>query len=97
MGTQENVPKSYPCGYNDAHHPKRESASTLFVYSRHAPECAHKDEIKYRRCRCPKWIDGYLDGKRSDSPPRLGAGNKRSARRDCWKKPPIQRSRLSRS
>lgn len=36
----------------------------LFVYSRHAPDCAHKDELKYRRCRCPKWIDGYVDGKR---------------------------------
>jgi integrase/recombinase XerD len=36
----------------------------LFVYSRHAPDCAHKDELKYRRCRCPKWIDGYVDGER---------------------------------
>ena len=45
--------------------PNRGSASMLFVYSRHAPECAHKDEIKYRRCRCPKWIDGYVDGKRT--------------------------------
>ena len=36
----------------------------LFVYSRHTPDCAHKDELKYRRCRCPKWIDGYVDGKR---------------------------------
>src|SRR5580698_9253343 len=36
----------------------------LFVYSRHTPDCAHKDELKYRRCRCPKWIDGYVDGER---------------------------------
>jgi hypothetical protein len=24
-----------------------------------------KDDVKYRRCRCPKWIDGYVDGKRA--------------------------------
>jgi integrase/recombinase XerD len=35
----------------------------LFVYVRHTPECHHQD-VKYRRCRCPKWIDGYLAGKR---------------------------------
>jgi len=37
----------------------------LFVYARHIPECDHKDDLKYRRCRCPKWIDGYVDGKRA--------------------------------
>jgi integrase len=36
----------------------------LFVYSRHTPQCGHKDDLKYRRCRCPKWIDGYVDDKR---------------------------------
>lgn len=36
----------------------------LFIYSRHTPECSHKHDSKYRRCRCPKWIDGYLSGKR---------------------------------
>ncbi len=36
----------------------------LFVYTRHTPDCSHKDDAKYRRCRCPKWIDGYLDDKR---------------------------------
>jgi integrase/recombinase XerD len=37
----------------------------LFVYSRHTAQCDHKHDLKYRRCRCPKWIDGYLDGKRT--------------------------------
>lgn len=37
----------------------------LFVYSRHTSQCAHRDDLKYRRCRCPKWIDGYVDGKRA--------------------------------
>jgi hypothetical protein len=36
----------------------------LFVYARHTSECQHKSDPKYRRCRCPKWIDGYVDGKR---------------------------------
>lgn len=36
----------------------------FFVYSRHTPQCDHKADPKYRRCRCPKWIDGYTDGKR---------------------------------
>ena len=36
----------------------------FFVYSRHTPQCDHKGDLKYRRCRCPKWIDGYTDGKR---------------------------------
>jgi len=36
-----------------------------FCLCRHIPECDHKDDLKYRRCRCPKWIDGYVDGKRA--------------------------------
>src|SRR4029077_9021185 len=36
----------------------------LFVYARHTPECSHREDVKYRRCRCPKWIDGYLRGAR---------------------------------
>jgi integrase len=37
----------------------------IFVYTRHAPDCDHNGDIKYRRCRCPKWIDGYANGKRA--------------------------------
>lgn len=30
----------------------------LSVYTRHAQECDHRDDINWRRCRCPKWIQG---------------------------------------
>ncbi len=30
----------------------------LSVYARHAHECDHRDDINWRRCRCPKWIQG---------------------------------------
>jgi hypothetical protein len=36
----------------------------LFVYARHTPDCHHNGDTKYRRCRCPKWIDGYTNAKR---------------------------------
>ncbi len=36
----------------------------LFVYARHTSDCDHRQDPKYRRCRCPKWIDGYLDNRR---------------------------------
>jgi integrase/recombinase XerD len=48
----------------------------LFVYARHTPECNHEDDPKYRRCRCPKWIDGYVDDKRA----------RRSAQTRSWEK-----------
>jgi len=31
----------------------------LSVYTRHYPPCLQAD-INYRRCRCPKWINGTL-------------------------------------
>jgi integrase len=34
----------------------------LSVYTRHYPPCDHTD-IHHRRCRCPKWIQGLLEGK----------------------------------
>jgi len=36
----------------------------LFVYVRHGEKCKHRRNIYYKKCKCPKWIDGYLDGKR---------------------------------
>jgi hypothetical protein len=36
----------------------------LSVYSRHYPPCT-SDDINYKRCRCPKWINGILG---SDGP-----------------------------
>src|ERR1700694_2165948 len=35
----------------------------LFVYTRHAPNCSKRADRFWRRCRCPKWIRGILDGK----------------------------------
>ena len=35
----------------------------LSVYTRHHPNCAKKDDSTYRRCRCPKWLDGTLPGR----------------------------------
>ena len=36
----------------------------LSVYSRHYPPCPSND-LNYKRCRCPKWINGLLG---SDGP-----------------------------
>jgi hypothetical protein len=34
----------------------------LTIYRRHVKGCAHKHEgRKYRRCRCPIWVDGFLN------------------------------------
>jgi integrase/recombinase XerD len=33
----------------------------LTIYRRHRKDCEHRDEgRKYRRCRCPIWVDGFL-------------------------------------
>ena len=33
----------------------------LTIYRRHLKTCDHKgDGRKYRRCRCPIWVDGFL-------------------------------------
>jgi integrase len=35
----------------------------LTIYRRHVKTCKHKaDGRKYRRCRCPIWVDGFLNG-----------------------------------
>ena len=36
----------------------------LTIYRRHRKECKHRNEgRKYRRCRCPIWVDGFLSGR----------------------------------
>jgi integrase/recombinase XerD len=36
----------------------------LSVYTRHSPQCDHRDDINWRRCRCTKWIQGVTsDGR----------------------------------
>lgn len=49
----------------------------LSVYSRHYPPCP-SDDINYKRCRCPKWINGILG---SD-----GLFIRRSAKTRSWEK-----------
>ena len=35
----------------------------LTIYRRHRKKCVHRNEgRKYRRCRCPITIDGFLSG-----------------------------------
>jgi integrase/recombinase XerD len=35
----------------------------LTIYRRHKKSCEHRGEgRKYRRCRCPIWVDGFLGG-----------------------------------
>src|SRR5215467_8624160 len=36
----------------------------LTIYRRHSQSCGHRSEgWKYRHCRCPIWVDGFLRGK----------------------------------
>src|SRR5882724_3116060 len=51
--------------------------SMLSVYSRHYPPCP-SDDINYKRCRCPKWINGILG---SDGP-----FIRRSAKTRSWER-----------
>lgn len=32
----------------------------LSVYCRHLKKCDHRDDINWRRCHCPKWVQGTL-------------------------------------
>jgi hypothetical protein len=35
----------------------------LTIYRRHLKGCPHRNKgRKYRRCRCPIWVDGFLAG-----------------------------------
>ena len=49
-----------------------------------------KDDVKYRRCRCPKWIDGYVDRKRARH--QLQESTPLPAAMRAWLTPPIARS-----
>ena len=35
----------------------------LSVYTRHTKSCPKIDDLNWKRCRCPKWINGTLAGK----------------------------------
>jgi len=49
----------------------------LSVYSRHYPPCT-SDDINYKRCRCPKWVNGLLGS--------AGPFIRRSAKTRSWEK-----------
>jgi integrase/recombinase XerD len=35
----------------------------LTIYRRHRKDCSHRNQgRRYRRCRCPIWVDGFLGG-----------------------------------
>ena len=34
----------------------------LSLYTRHSADCPKREDLNWRRCRCPKWINGTLDG-----------------------------------
>ena len=53
-------------------------------------KASEKDDVKYRRCRCPKWIDGYVDGKRARQ--QLQESTPLPAAMRAWLTPPITRS-----
>jgi hypothetical protein len=58
----------------------------LSVYSRHYPP-RPSDDINYKRCRCPKWINGILE---SDGPsvaaPRPAVGKMLRISNGSWKR-----------
>ncbi len=56
----------------------------LFVYTRHTVDCEKKSDRFSKRCRCPKWIRGVLNGK----PVRQSAGTR------SWEKAEDQRRSL---
>ena len=33
----------------------------LSVYTRHSNDCPKRDDLNWKRCRCPKWINGMLN------------------------------------
>ena len=35
-----------------------------FVFARHTPDCRFKRERLYRRCNCPKWVEGRFNRER---------------------------------
>ncbi len=34
----------------------------LSVYTRHTSDCPYRENADWKRCRCPKWLDGTLPG-----------------------------------
>ena len=46
-----------------AHQEGIQSPAMLTIYRRHLKDCTHRPEGRsYRRCKCPIWVDGTLNG-----------------------------------
>jgi hypothetical protein len=45
--------------------PQPVESSMLTIYTRHAGDCDYRDDMNWRRCRCPKWIRGVLPNGRN--------------------------------
>jgi hypothetical protein len=48
-----------------ANPPEPMESSMLTICTRHAGDCDHRDDMNWRRCRCPKWIRGVLPNGRN--------------------------------
>lgn len=64
MGTLENVPNRTPVGAMIPITPRGSRHPCFSFIPATLPIALTRMSSKYRRCRCPKWIDGYVDGKR---------------------------------
>ena len=56
----------------------------LNVYTRHTTDCKHADDMRWRRCRCRKWIRGVLAN---------GVAIRESAKTRSWERPNGARAR----
>jgi integrase/recombinase XerD len=63
------------------------------VYTHHIPECPHKDERFYRRCRCRKWIYIAMLRKRISAKTRSWEQAERVARELCGENNPTPAGR----
>jgi len=76
MGTQENVPKSYPSGYNDAHHPKGNRHPCFSFIPATLPIALTRMSSSTGAAGARNGLTATSTGRGSDNPPRLGAGNR---------------------
>src|SRR5712692_5637808 len=57
----------------------------LTTYRRHKKRCEHRKEgRKYRRCQCPVWVDGHLNGVRIHQSLHIGDWQRAQARVREW-------------
>jgi integrase len=58
----------------------------LSVYVRHSNDCLKRDDLTWRRCRCPKWINGTLNGKFIRKSAKTRSWEKAEEARRTWEK-----------